>query len=134
MCCYLLLLSCLLGLLVPGRAQQLLPPVSAVVAAPPAADSARAVGQLFNQRRAGARLLRIPGLIMLGTGAAILFNSRRVGTSPVLFGGVVLTSFSLAKSRNWSAAQEHAVQNHYRQGTPLPNRIRRRLRPRHFRL
>ncbi|TYZ10059.1 hypothetical protein FY528_09335 [Hymenobacter lutimineralis] len=130
--CYLILLACLLGLLVPGRAQQVAIPDYAVVSAPVAADSAHAVGKLFSQRRAGARLLRIPGLIALGVGAAILFNTPQGGTTPVLLGGAMLTSFSVAKSRKWSSAQEHAVQNDYLQGKPLPKRIRRRLRHRHF--
>ncbi|MCR5887307.1 hypothetical protein LRS06_05835 [Hymenobacter sp. J193] len=132
--CYLLLLACLLGLLVPGRAQQLLLPDSAVESAPVAADSAQAVGKLFSQRRAGARLLRIPGLIVLGVGASIFFNSAQGGTSSILLGGVMLTGFSLAKSSRWSQAREHALQNDYLHGKPLPKAIRHKLRHRHFQL
>ena len=131
---YSILFLLLLIFHLPGVSQQRLP-VDTTAAVP--ADSVVAVHRLFELRREGS------GLLGIGAGATMFAGGVVFGIAYGASGfaaGVIVTSLyvavplaiGIAKRVRFSHRKEAALLAAYQRGQPLPKKIRRRLREKHF--
>jgi len=114
---------------------------TAEVAAAARADTLRAINRLFARRRKGGRTWNYLGLAGSLSLVRILTNSPNNGTS-VDGGGVAIiagafiaapVAIGLVNLAAYSEAHETEVENIYRSGKPLPQKIRQRIKKKDLR-
>jgi len=135
---YTLLFLLLLTFHLPAISQQI-PSVNTEVGIP--ADTVAAVRRLFELRREGAGVLMGGSTALILIGGAASRGSDGFGSDQFKFMvGIIATgacvaaplAVGIAKRIRFSHRKEAALLTAYQRGQPLPKKIRRRLREKHF--
>lgn len=138
---HLFLLALLTGLAAAASAQTPATATSSLASARYSqADTLRAVQHLFQRRIRGGLGMADAGSATLTKGAvAMAFRNdstseaRRIESNQDMLFGTAVLSYGVFQARRFGRGRYEQIVAAYAQGEPLPEYVRRRLRPRYFR-